>query len=58
MCDTDLLAELKDKFTNNFEMKDLCEETHYLGIKITREDGVIKVDHKQYTKDILKDSTF
>ena len=35
-------------------MKDLSEVSQYLVINITREDGVIKVDQKQYTKDILK----
>ena len=39
---------------NNFETKDLGEVSQYLGMKNTREDGVIKVDQKQYTKDILK----
>ena len=38
---TELLAELKDRFTNNFEMKDLGEVRQYLGMKITREDGII-----------------
>ena len=38
---TELLADMKDKFTNNFEMKDLGEVSQYLGIKITSEDGVI-----------------
>ena len=50
----ELLKELKNQFTDNFEMKDLGEVSQYLGMKITREDGVIKVDQKQYTKDILK----
>ena len=51
---TKLLAELKDKFTTKFEMKDLGEVSQYLEMKITREDGVIKVDQKQYMKDTLK----
>ena len=39
---TELLVELKDKFTNNFEMKNLGEVSKHLGMKITREDGDIK----------------
>ena len=35
-------------------MKDLGEVNLYLGIKITREGGTIKVDQKHYMKDILK----
>ena len=48
------LKGLKQKFINNFEMKDLGEASQYLGMKITRKDGIIKVDQKQYMKDILK----
>ena len=40
----ELLKELKTQFTDNFEMKDLGEVSQYLGMKITREDGVIKKD--------------
>ena len=43
----ELLEELKNQFTDNFEIKDLGEVSQYLGIKITREDGVIKVNQKQ-----------
>ena len=39
---TKLLAELRDKFTNSFEMKDLGEVSQYLRIKITLEDGSLK----------------
>ena len=44
----------KTQFTDNFEIKELGEVSQYLGMKIAREDGVIKVVQKQYTKDILK----
>ena len=54
MTNPELLVELKDKFTNNFEMKNLGEVSQYLVIKITLEDGIIKVDQKQKMKDILK----
>ena len=48
------LNRLKEKFTNNFTMKDLGEMIYYLRIKIIREDGIIKIDQKQYMKCILK----
>ena len=51
---TELLEGLKKKFTNNFEMKDISKVSQYLRMQITREDGIIKVNQKQYMKDILK----
>ena len=51
---TELLKGLKDKFANKFEMKDIGEVSQYLGMKITREDGSIKFDKKQYMNDILR----
>ena len=48
------LVDLKQQFSQNFEIKDLGEVNQYHWVKITRENVAIKVDHKQYTKDILK----
>ena len=52
--DMDMLDDLKEQFTQNFEMEDLGEMSQYLGMKITRKNGTIKADQRQYTKDILK----
>ena len=41
-----------------FEIKDLGEESQYPGMTMTRKDGIIKVDQKQYMKDMLRDLNF
>ena len=45
--DLNMLDDLKQQFSQNIEMKDLGELSQYLGIKITRENGTIKVDQKK-----------
>ena len=47
------IDKIKKEFTDRYEMKDLGELNHYLGMKITRTDAYIKVDQTQYTKDMI-----
>ena len=49
----DEIDKIKKEFTERYEMKDLGELNHYLGMKITRTDEYIKVDQTQYTKDMI-----
>ena len=45
---------LKLKFTEVFDIKDLGEINHYLGMKITRSQGGIKIDQTTYANDVVK----
>ena len=48
-----VIEDIKQEFMMRYEMKDLGELNHYLGMKITRTTEFIKVDQTQYTKDML-----
>ena len=49
----DKIDKKKKEFTERYEMKDLGELNHYLGMKITRTNDSIKVDQTQYIKDMI-----
>ena len=51
--DPSKIAEIKAEFTARYEMKDLGELNHYLGMKITRTEEYIQLDQHRYTLDIL-----
>ena len=42
------IQNLKKKFTEAFDIKDLKKLNHYLGMKITRSYKGIKIDHSTY----------
>ena len=48
------LNNLKKLFTESFDIKDLGEVNHYLGMKITRSNEGIKIDQTTYAMDIVK----
>ena len=48
-----ILSRIKSEFTSRYEMKDLGELNHCLGMKITRTEDYIQLDHYRYTLDIL-----
>jgi len=52
--DPSKIEEIKAEFTARYEMKDLGELNHYLGMKITRTAEYIQLDQHRYTLDILK----
>ena len=43
----------KKKFTKSFDIKDLGEFNHYLGMKITRSYESIKIDQSTYVRDVI-----
>ena len=45
---------LKLKFTEVFDIKDLGEINHYLGMKITRSQGESKIDQTTYSNDVVR----
>ena len=49
----DSIQNLKKKFTESFDIKDLGELNHYLGMKITRTYESIKIDQSTYAKDVV-----
>jgi hypothetical protein len=53
----DVINDVKDSFKDSFQMKDLGVLTHYLGMRITREHNVLKVDQTQYAKDVVQKFT-
>ena len=42
------IQNLEKKFTKTFDIKDLGELNHYLGVKITRSFESIKIDQSTY----------
>ena len=48
------IQNLKKKFTESFDIKDLGELNHYLGMKITRSYESIKIDQSTYDDDVVK----
>ena len=52
--DLSVIESIKREFTIMYEMKDLGELNHYLGMKVTRTAEYISVDQKSYINDILK----
>ena len=54
--DPNLLIETKHMLSTHFDMKDLCEASYVLGIKILRDraNGVLKLSQRAYIERILK----
>jgi Reverse transcriptase (RNA-dependent DNA polymerase) len=48
------IAEVKRQFSSEFEMKDLGELQHFLGMRITRHNGSISIDQNGYIRQILE----
>ena len=51
--DVNEINKIKQEFMNRYEMKDLGELNHYLGMKVTRTEEYIQVDQTQYIKDMI-----
>ena len=51
--DVNEINKIKQEFMNRYEMKDLDELNHYLGMKVTRTEEYIQVDQTQYIKDMI-----
>jgi hypothetical protein len=51
---SDIINELKLSFTSRYDMKDLGEVNHYLGMRVTRSADGIKIDQESYSEDILR----
>ena len=51
---SEAIADLKKSFTSRYEMKDLGEINHYLGMRVTRSSQSIKIDQETYADDILR----
>lgn len=54
--DPELVANLKTELRDRFEMKDMGEVSHILGMEVTRnyEEGTLAVSQKGYVKNILE----
>jgi len=50
----ELIADLKKQFTGQYDMKDLGQVNHYLGMRVTRTSESIKIDQEAYADDILR----
>ena len=48
------IAHVKQQLSKKFEMKDLGEFKHFLGMRITRTNGRISIDQNGYIRQILK----
>jgi len=48
------IANTKAKLSGEFEMKDLGELTHFLGMRISRNNGTITIDQAAYIRQILE----
>jgi hypothetical protein len=55
---SDVINELKLSFTSRYDMKDLGEVNHYLGMRVTRSSDGIKIDQESYSEDILRRFSF
>lgn len=53
-CDkSKIIKNVKKKLSQAFKMKDMGEVSTILGMKITRQDGFIKIDQTRYITDVL-----
>ena len=50
----DMIRDIKDAFKDRFQMKDLGELQHYLGMRVTRTADAMTIDQTQYAKDVVK----
>ena len=47
------IEKLKRKLSKEFEMKDLVAAKQIIGMRITRNDGVLRLAQKEYVKKVL-----
>ena len=50
---SELITEIKNQLSQEFEMKDLGELHYYLGLKVWREAGKTMVTQSKYVREIL-----
>ena len=52
--DLNYVAEVKAKFCKKFDMTDMGELQHFLNVRVTWEDGAVRMDQTVYAKKVLE----